>query len=95
MNSLGCFFQNGKGYRKCGALTDFAFALDITLVEVDDLLNISEPQAETLHIVHITSMHSVELVEDFLHVLLLDAKTRITDTKTETLLLIPSLDEEV
>ena len=40
-------------------------------------------------------MHSVELVEDLLHVLLLDAQTSITDAEAETLLLVPGTDIKI
>ena len=92
---LCCFFQywqrNGEG----SALSKFALALDVALVEVDDLLDVSQSETKALDVVDITSMHSVELVEDLLHVLLLDAQTCITDAEAETLLLVPGTDIKI
>ena len=64
-------------------------------MEVDDLLHVSQTETEALHIVDIASMHSVELLEDLLHVLLLDALPRIADAEAETFLLVPGTDIEI
>ena len=64
-------------------------------MEGDDLLDVGEAEAEAFHVVDVAGMHTVELVEDLLHVLFLDAKTGIADGETEAALLVPGLDIEV
>ena len=64
-------------------------------MEVDDLLHVGQTEAEAFHVVDIARVDSVELIENLLHVLLLDAQTRVADAEAETLLLIPSTDIEV
>ena len=64
-------------------------------MEVDDLLDIGQAETKALHVVDITGVDSIELVEDFLHVLLLDTQTGVTDAEEETFFLVPGTDIEV
>ena len=67
--------RNGEG----SALAQLALALDVAIVQVNNLLDVGQSESEALHIVHVTCMHTIELLENLLHVLLLDAQTCITD----------------
>ena len=64
-------------------------------MEVDDLLDVGQTESEAFDIVHVTRMNTVELVEDLLHILLLNAQACIADAETEMVLLVPSADIEV
>ena len=64
-------------------------------MEGNDLLDISQTKAEALDIMNVTSMDAVEFVEDLLDVLFLDAQSRITNTETEAVLLVPCTDIDI
>ena len=82
---------DGKG---C-ALAQLAIHLDFAVVQVYHLLHIRQAQSESLHIMHIACMNSIELVEDLLQALLLHAQARIRDGEIEMLLIVPSLHRDV
>ena len=61
----------------------------------DDLLDVGQSESEALHVVHITRMYAIELVEDLPHVLLLDAQTGVAYGESETVFLVPRADIDV
>ena len=83
LNSSTCFLQYGENNSEGGTFTEFTLTLDLTLVEIDNLLHISQSETEALHVMYITCMHTIELIEDLLDVLLLDAQTRVADLETQ------------
>lgn len=60
-----------------GTLAVLAVHLDLAVVEIDNPLDISQSEAEALHVVDITGMYAVELLEDLLKVLFLHTDARI------------------
>ena len=64
-------------------------------MQVDDLLNISQSEAEALDIVLVAGVYTVELVEYLAQVLLLDALTGIADTKVQLLVVVPCTDIDI
>ena len=61
----------------------------------DNLLHISQSQAEAFHIVQITCMHAIELLEYLFQILLLDADAVILDGNHQFARLIPSLHRQL
>lgn len=61
----------------------------------DNLLHISQSQAEAFHIVQITCMHAIKLLEYLFQILLLDADAVILDGNHQFARLIPSLHRQL
>ena len=81
---------DGKG----STLAQFAVNLDFSTMQFHDFPHIGETEAEALHIMHIARMYAVELVEDFLQVLLLHTQTRIIDREIQMMFIIPCLHRD-
>ena len=64
-------------------------------MEGDDLLDVGQTQTEALHIVDITRVDTIELIEDLLDVLFLDAQTRVADGEAEMVFVVPRADIDV
>ena len=64
-------FQYRQTDGKLGALAPLTLCLDVTLVHVYHLLYVCQSQSETFHVVLITRMYAIELIKDFLQILLL------------------------
>ena len=64
-------------------------------MEVDDFLDVGQAEAEALDIVYVAGMHPVELFEDFLHVLALDALSRVGYREAQLVTLIPGAQVDV
>ena len=75
------FLDNGQADGELGAFTELALGLDFTLVQIDDLLDISQSETEALDVVLVAGVDTVELVEYLAQVLLLDALTSIANAK--------------
>ena len=92
---LTFLLDDRKRNRKLGSLAQLTLALDVTLVEIDDLLDIGKTEAEALYIVDVASMYTIELLEDLLNILLLDTQTCVADAEAEAVLIVPSTDIKV
>ena len=64
-------------------------------MEGDDLLDVGQTQTEALHIVDITRVDTIELIEDLLHILLLNTQTGVTDREAQMILIIPGADIDI
>ena len=58
-------------------------------MQVNHLLHVGKSQAEAFHIVAVSSMHAVELLEDFLLVFLLDTLSGVPDANADLVALVP------
>lgn len=88
-------FHNRQGDGELGTLPQVTLTLDLTLVEIHHFLHIGKTETEALHIVLVTRMHTVELIEDLLDILLLDALTGVTDTQQQTVMVVPRTDIDI
>ena len=93
--SISVFFQDGQRNRKLGTLTVFTLTLDVALMQVYHLLHVSQAKSEALHVMLVTSMHTIELIEYLLHVLFLDALPRIANAQVQLLAIVPRVDIDV
>ena len=64
-------------------------------MQVDDALHVGQAQPEALHVVDVAGMHTVELFEYLLDVLLLDALTCVLDREAQAVLIVPGLDVDI
>ena len=87
--------QNRELDSELGAFAPFTLALDFSVVQVDNLLDVGQTQSEAFHVVHITSMDAVEFVEDFLHVFFLDTLSVVADGEAEMFALVPCTDMDI
>ena len=88
-------FHDRQRDSKLGTLAQIALTLDFTLVEVNHLLDVGQTESEALHVVLVASMHTIELIEDFLDVLLLDALSGITDAEQQSVVFVPRADIDI
>ena len=86
--SILIFFQHGQGDGKLGALPYFTLNLNVTLMQVDDLLNVSQSKSEALDVVLVACVDTVELIKDLLDVFFLDAHAGIADGQAEVFVLV-------
>ena len=76
-------------------LAELAVHLYLTVVQVDDLLDVSQSETEALHVVHITRMHPIEFLEDLLQVFLLHAQAVVAHREVEPLVVVPRLQRHI
>src|SRR5216684_6548608 len=86
MTRVACFPRSGiplpgKGYRKGGALADFAVHHDRSPMALDDLCHNVQPHAQTGNGSLLWTSGSIEALKDFLALLSRNAKTMITETE--------------
>ena len=59
---------------------------------LNDFLHIGQPQTKTFHIVAVSGMNPVELIEYLLQILLLDANTIVLNGNIKLVRFVPGLD---
>ena len=88
-------FQYRQTDGKLGALAQLALCLDFALVHVNDLLYIGQSQSETFDVVLVAGVDTVELVEDLLQVLLLDALSCVAYGEVQLVVVVPCMDVDI
>ena len=64
-------------------------------MQIHDFLHIGQSETESLHIMHITSMNTIELIEDFLQILLLHTQSGISYREIKMFFIIPGFHRNV
>ena len=77
------------------SLAILAVHLDLSIMKVYNLLYISQPQAEALHIMDIACMNTVELIKDFLQILFLHTQTSVCDGEIQMLVIVLRLHRNI
>src|SRR5260221_13381870 len=90
MTRVACFPRSGiplpgKGYRKGGALPDFAVHHNRSPMALDDLRHNVQPHAQTGNGSLLGTSGPIEALKDFLALLSRNAKAMITDTDCDRL----------
>ena len=80
---------------KLRTLSIFAVNLDFATVQFHDLLHVGQSQAETFGIVTVAGMYAVELVENLLQIVFLDAQARIANREEQMVFSVPPLQIDV
>ena len=65
--------------------------MDGALMKVDNLLHVGQSKSESLGIVQVAGVNPIELLEDFLQVLLLDTHSSIAYREIQVQVVVPRL----
>ena len=89
LKGLIFFLEYRQNDGEFSTFAQLALAFDVAFVQVDDFLHVSQSETEAFYVVYVAGMNTIEFIEDFLHVLALNALSVVGNGEAELVTVVP------